>query len=284
MAFGNEYAPQAIWELFRMIDAAEPAAVMSGIVGNDAHRSGYHRSRRYLLDAGKVGDYSVEAPDDKLGNEWACCGLDVGMPLTLEAKLTKRFVAACGANDPRVYALREVIGTYDGINVCGYNRISTPGGSRSQVGFRSTGFSDSSHLSHMHLSILRRYADDMAAMKALGAIAIGLPVPNPAPVKIIINGQEYDDLTSVSAAGVNSARDTGTFSRHVYYVQTWLDKMDPAAALPDRQGYWDAQTQEDFNFFRKSLGWTGADVIGGVGLTSLDILARKAGATKLVRL
>jgi hypothetical protein len=282
LSFGSEYAPKAIWALFNMIDAAEPAAAMAGIVGNTAHRGGYHRSRRWLLDNGKSEDYSVEAPDDKLGNEWACCGLDIGMPLALEAKITHRFVSACVVNDPRLYALREVIGTYDGEHVCGYNRISTPGGSRSQVGFKATNYADSSHLSHMHLSILRRYADDLVAMKALGAVALGLPMIDDRLPKIIINGKEYDDITTVSAAGVNLARDTGAFSRHVWYVQTWLRKV--VASTGPENGYWEPETQQAMNAFRTSLGWTGADVIGSVGLASLDILARKAGALKPVRL
>jgi hypothetical protein len=284
MGFGSEYAPKAIWALFNMIDAAEPAAAMAGIVGNTAHRGGYHRSRRWLLDNGKSEDYSVESPDDKLGNEWACCGLDIGMPLALESKITHRFVSACVVNDPRVYALREVIGTYDGIHVCGYNRISTPGGSRSQVGFRATNYADSSHLSHMHLSILRRYADDLVAMKALGAVALGLPMVDDRLPKIIINGKEYDDVTTVSAGGVNLARDTGAFSRHVWYVQKWLNEASGFKPPLIENGWWEPETQQAMNAFRTSLGWSFDDSIGGVGVTSLDILARKAGSSKTVRL
>jgi len=102
-----------------------------------------------------------------------------------------------------------------------------------------------------------------------------VPVP-----KIIINGVEYDDVTSVSVAGVNMSRDTGEFSRHTYYVQHWLVKVQ---SLGPESGYWEPETQQAMNAFRKSLGWTGSDVIGAVGLTSLSTLATKAGSTKPVR-
>ena len=103
--------------------------------------------------------------------------------------------------------------------------------------------------------------------------------------KIIIDGKEHDDIASVSAAGINAARDDGNFSRHIYYVQLWLDKLpdktDPA--LPGRHGYWDARTQKAFNAFRRSVGFTGTDAEGAVGLTSLTKLRNKVGATKPIR-
>jgi len=280
-----EYGGAGLKALFAMIDAAIPNAVNAGIIGNTAHTSGYHRSRNVLLATGHNSDYSIQAAADKAGPGDACSGLDISWPLDYLKLVTGRMVDACKANDLRVYALREIIGTYDGVNVCGYNRVATGTGSRSKIGFVATGFGADSHLWHNHFSILREYADDIAACKAIGAVATGLPLPPPVVPKIIINGVEYDDLTSVSVAGVNLARDTGAFSRHVYYVQKWLDELSPqlVTALDDRQGFWDADTQHYFNKFRASLGWTGTDVIGGVGLTSLSTLASKAGSTKPVR-
>ena len=282
-----EYAPQAIRDLFTMIDAAIPVAVNSGIVGNSSHRSGYHRSRNVLIATGRTSDYSIQAPDDKLGDGDAAAALDVSLPPAEMKLVTGRVVDACKNNDPRVYALREVIGTLDGQNVCGYNRVATGSGTRSKVGFVATGFGDTSHLWHNHFSILRKYATDSVALKALGAVVVGLPLPDPITPKIIINGKEYDDLTSVSVAAVNLARDTGMFSRHVYYVQSWLNLLDDdwpnLAQLPERFGFWDASTQAAFNAFRKSLGWTGNDTVGSVGVTSLSTLAQKVRATKPIR-
>lgn len=276
-----EYAGVGLTALFAMIDAAIPIAVNSGIVGNDAHHSGYHRSRNRLIATGETDDYSIKHPDDKVGPGDACCGLDVSSPLSTEKLITQRMVDACKANDPRLYALREIIGTVDGANVCGYNRVASGSGSRSHVGYVASGFADRSHLWHNHFSILRKYADDIAACKAIGAVATGLPLPPPVVPKIIIDGKEYDDLTSVSAAAINSARDRGDFSLHVFYVQKWLGfgYLDGQGKL----GYWDAWVQKRFNDFRVSLGWTGGDIIGGVGVTSVETLARKYGSTKPVR-
>lgn len=284
-----EYPGKGLTALFAIIDAAIPNAVNSGIVGNAAHHTGYHRSRNRLNATGETDDYSIKHPDDKVGPGDACAGLDVSWPLATEALVTHRLVNACKTNDPRLYALREIIGTFDGKNVCGYNRVASGSGSRSRVGFVASGFADSSHLYHNHFSILRKYADDIVACKAIGAVATGLPLPLPDVPKIIINGVEYDDLTSVSVADVNDSRDTGAFSRHVYYVQKWLNALTVSAASPKpsvvtlENGYWEPETQVAFNAFRASLGWTGADVIGGVGLTSLSILATKAGSSKTVR-
>jgi hypothetical protein len=277
----SEYGGAGLKALFAMIDNAIPNAVNAGIVGNVAHHSGYHRSRNVLLSTGHTSDYSIQAAADKRGPGDACSGLDVSWPFEYMQLVTKRMVEACERNDPRVYALREIIGTLDGKNVCGYNRVASGSGTRSKVGFVATGFADSSHLWHNHFSILREFADDVVACKAIGAVAIGLPQPQPLPApKIVINGKEYDDLTSVSVAGVNLARDTGLFSRHVWYVQTWLTKF---YGLPHLDGFWDDELQRGMNDFRRSLGWTGTDVIGGVGLTSLSTLASKAGSTKPVR-
>jgi hypothetical protein len=275
-----EYGGAGLKALFAMIDAAIPNAVNAGIVGNTAHHSGYHRSRNVLLSSGHTSDYSIQAAADKRGPGDACSGLDVSWPFEYMRLVTGRMVEACADSDPRVYALREIIGTIDGKNVCGYNRVASGSGTRSKVGFVASGFADSSHLWHNHFSILREYADDVAACKAIGAVVTGLPLPPPGLSKIIINGKEYDDLTSVSVAGVNLARDTGDFSRHAYYVQHWLVKVQGPGP---ETGYWEPETQQQMNAFRRSLGWTGSDVIGGVGLTSLSTLATKAGSTKPVR-
>lgn len=281
-----EYGGAGLKALFTMIDAAIPNAVNAGIVGNTAHKSGYHRSRNVLLDTGHNSDYSIQAAADKRGPGDACSGLDISWPFEYMKLVTGRLIKACESKDPRLYALREIIGTLDGQNVCGYNRVATGTGTRSKIGYVATGFADSSHLWHNHFSILREYADDIAACKAIGAVATGLPLPPPTVSKIIINGQEYDDLTSVSVASVNLARDTGQFSRHVYYVSKWLNALtgtDPVVGVVDEDGYWDSEEQVEFNTFRRSLGWTGSDVVGGVGLTSLSTLASKAGSTKPVR-
>lgn len=273
-----EYAGLGLRALFNMIDAAVPVAVNSGIIGNTAHKTGYHRSRNRLRSTGQTSDYSIQAAEDKQGPEDACCGLDVSLP-PAEIKLrTARMIKACQADDPRLKALREVLGTVNGTAVSGYNRVATGSGSRSKVGLVSA---DRSHLWHMHFSILRKYADDIAACKAIGAVFLALPLPEPEPVgQIIINGVEYEDITSVSVGIINTARDRGVLSRHTWYVQKWLaEEVGPGP----ENGYWEPETQQAFNKFRESLGWAGADTVGGVGITSLSTLATKAGSSKPVR-
>lgn len=179
-AFSGEYAGAAPKALFTEIDRISPIAINSGIIGNDAHRSGYHRSRNWLIRNGKTADYSVQAADDKTGPGWACSALDVKLPVSLMKLYTTRMVKACEANDPRLYALREVLGTMDGSTVIGYNRVATGSGTRSKVGRVSS--SDMSHLWHMHFSILRRYADDRDAALAIASVFAGQPAPASTPI------------------------------------------------------------------------------------------------------
>ncbi len=178
-AFSGEYAGAAPKALFAEIDRISPLAVNSGIVGNDRHRSGYHRSRNWLVANGHDADYSIQAADDRIGPGFACSALDVSFPTSLMKLYTTRMVKACEANDPRLYALREVLGTMDGSTVVGYNRVATGSGTRSKVGRVSS--SDTSHLWHMHFSILRKYADDRDAALAIASVFAGLPAPSPAP-------------------------------------------------------------------------------------------------------
>jgi hypothetical protein len=179
----TEYAPQAIRGLFTMINKAIPEALNSGIVGNALHHSGYHRSRDVLVATGHTCDYSIQADPDRKGDGAAASALDVSLPPALMRVVTGRMVEACKANDPRISALREVIGSLDGKNVCGYNRVATGIGTRSKVGFVASGFSDGSHLWHVHFSVLRQFANDTAAVKAIGAVATGLPLLEPTLAK-----------------------------------------------------------------------------------------------------
>lgn len=104
---------------------------------------------------------------------------------------------------------------------------------------------------------------------------------------ITINGKDYDDIAAVKVSSINSARDRGALSRHVWYVQQWLDlALDEdfahSAAHPDRGGYWDASTQAAYNAFRRQIGISGDHAVGAVGFGSLDRLRRAAGASKPV--
>src|SRR4249920_1618850 len=221
----SEFAPAAMFDLFKVVDQVIPEAVNSGITGKAAHKSGYHRSYTKAV-AADPNNYSTILADDKNSDHDAVAALDISVPPELMKIVTARALAAARAGDPRFYGCREILGTVTGSTTTGWNFHATGSGSRSKVGIIPSSGIDSSHLWHVHISMLRKYATDPAACKAVGAVLAGLPAPNPEPVpKIIINGVEYDDITSVSVAAINTARDTGAFSRHTYYMKHWLVKM-----------------------------------------------------------
>lgn len=124
---------------------------LSGIVGDEAHTYGYHRARAVL----PTDDYSVQLADDKLGNDWAASALDIkpAHPGGMVA-LTRRLLHAAGRGDPRVTrVVREFYGTVDGRNVTGMDVV-----------MQRPVSADSSHLWHLHISFLRRFACDATAL------------------------------------------------------------------------------------------------------------------------
>ena len=82
---------------------------------------------------------------------------------------------------------------------------------------------------------------------------------------------ELGELEDVSVLAVNSARGSGNASRHVAVMQGWLRLAGFPIAV---DGRWSAigETQDALNAFRLSLGWTGRDVVGAAGVSSLSKL------------
>jgi len=101
--------------------------------------------------------------------------------------------------------------------------------------------------------------------------------------KLTINGEQYPDIAGISAYWVNKARASGKLSRHVWYVQKWLNKvMGGTDVKPD--GRWDRGTQALFDRFRREkLHQHGADATGRVGVWSLGKLNDMARSAKPVR-
>ncbi len=153
-----EYAPAAIKWLFAEWKKAAPSAQLSGIVGDSAHTFGYHRARNVLGG----GDSSVQQADDRAGDGWAASAIDVTMSDSDMRLVTGRFNRAFQARDPRMAYVAEVGGTLDSNNT--YTMYVYSGG---------TGAWDSTHLWHVHVSIRRRYATSMDAMKAILSIVKG---------------------------------------------------------------------------------------------------------------
>lgn len=153
----NEYAPQAITDMFDRINASMPSAIMAGIIGDSAHTYGYHRCR----DVVSSDDYSVQTPPDNKGDSEAACALDISWNNASDQyTASKRLMSA--KNDPRMAPIREFYGSTDGVNVCGYDFY---------YGYECT--SDDSHLWHIHLSILRQYSGDTSALAKVADVITG---------------------------------------------------------------------------------------------------------------
>lgn len=162
----TEFAPDALKWLGSRV-APDLGGVLSGIVGDKAHTRGYHRGRNYVLST----DYSRQLDEDKKGDGEAACGIDMSFTEAKMKLYTGRLKAAADRNDPRLKYVREFYGTLNGTTVYG----RTHKGSGDSTWESST--SDSSHLWHAHLSILRQYANIRAVMQGILDVLMGKPLP-----------------------------------------------------------------------------------------------------------
>ncbi|SBT64209.1 hypothetical protein GA0070622_1179 [Micromonospora sediminicola] len=144
-------APQTLLDARRLLldhlggNGLEPAEV--GIVGDPAHRGGYHCGSDRVVS----GDYSVvESPRDRTGLSSYACALDIGtFTVTIggrrhDLQTFSTWLArecAAGATDTR--DIREVIYSPDGSTVRRWDRL----------GKRASG--DDSHRWHTHISYHR---------------------------------------------------------------------------------------------------------------------------------
>lgn len=138
------FAPKTILDARDYIKAKTGLDYASlGIVGDSAHRGGYHCGKDRLVS----GDYSVyESSRDKNGLSYAASALDIGTfsknGKTLRS-LSLWLVDQCKAGAADTKDIREIIYTPDGNSVKRWDRL----------GERSSG--DSSHLYHTHISFHR---------------------------------------------------------------------------------------------------------------------------------
>lgn len=154
------YAPEALKWLADEWRKAIPSAVFSGIVGDSAHNSGYHRSANEVPSS----DYSRQLEGDRVDvDPNAAAALDMSMNDADIRRITKLFYDSWrDQNDLRLNYTREVIGTLDSRNVI---YMDTQSGER--------GSSDSSHLWHIHVGFLRRFATNFDAARAVLSIVQG---------------------------------------------------------------------------------------------------------------
>ena len=150
------YSPAAIQACFDAIHDVIPAAINAGIYGN---KPGYHNCRAQC----SPNDYSVQKPDDRVGDVWAGSAVDVTMYATSDMKrATQNLINATKAGDKRLLGLREFFGTLDGVNVTGMD-----------VRGKYYVTSDDSHLWHVHLSFYRKYATNTAACLDIAEVFTG---------------------------------------------------------------------------------------------------------------
>jgi hypothetical protein len=160
----DEFAPQEIQALFNTINKAIPAAVFCGILGvSPGHCYGYHRSRNWdRAFSCSRPDYSIQLAEDNRGNGNAASALDICWtdPSPHQYDVTRRLLAA--KNDPRMAPVREFFGSVDGVHVVGWDFHGN---------YPVT--SDSSHLWHVHLSILRSHSQDYAGLQGVAEVITG---------------------------------------------------------------------------------------------------------------
>lgn len=147
-------APQAIWNLWYAIHRGVPRSLLGGIVGDVGHSFGYHLARRDLPSS----DYSVQLPKDKLGKADCASAIDISLPPDLMLVYTRKLVVAAKAKDPRLAAVREFCGTTNGLNPHPFDLSRNADDPSNTQGW------DDSHLSHIHISFYREYADHDSAL------------------------------------------------------------------------------------------------------------------------
>lgn len=147
-AWGAEFAPPNLERFYQLLRAhynLGPAVI--GGKGDYRHLSGYHRSRRWILESKYASNrtYSVTKTLDKGGDANWLAALDASIPKPELFAVCRRVDAAVRAGElPQV---AQWFGTYDAKTVVGWS-------------YGKPGTSDSSHLFHLHISFYRSRAND----------------------------------------------------------------------------------------------------------------------------
>lgn len=221
-----------LWDLWVWFKQLEPGAQLGGIY---AAKGGYHDARADVWPS----DYSVaEVAADRSGPAEKASAIDLTMSAAAMRLYTGRLDAAAKRRDERLWiggvpVLREFIGTRDSERV--YCYVLTGGRARGLPADASEDWSrDSSHLWHLHLSIIRKWAASADAMDRLFSVLGNEPITawrarrEPTPV------QEDDmPITPIPVpAGFAYAADGN-----------WIEGNESAVSLPlPPAGHKDANT------------------------------------------
>jgi hypothetical protein len=244
----------AMWRLWT--DRPVAAWRLGGIW---AAKSGYHSSREYN-QANYPGNYSIRLSLDLRGPGDKAAAIDYTMSDAEMRRRTGHLVAAADRRDPRLYAVREFYGTTDSRQVVGRIKDTRTGAWRWST-------SDSSHLWHIHISILRAYTDDWAEL---------------APVLSVLSGQSLNEWRERDG-GIMALPRKGDEGDEVEVVQRMLvavgfDTVPPGGDEDLRyDGNYGDGTEAAVLAFRRSIN---PDVSGGARVTPWTFyqLVRKVGA------
>lgn len=145
------YAPAPLTALAAYWEANGGKAL--GIVGNTAHRSGYHLGRDRIFGSGGLGweDYSVQLPRDRRGLTNAASAIDLGRlngSLRELQAFSRWLVSQCLAHGPGYEDVREIIYSPDGTAVQRWSGVD------GQI-HTGQGNGDTSHRTHTHISYFR---------------------------------------------------------------------------------------------------------------------------------
>lgn len=136
----------------------------AGTKGDNNHLRGAHRSRRWILTSKYCTNrtYTVSHAADKMGDEDWIAGLDFSPGSEkLMMEICSRLDSA--VREGTIEEISEWYGNIDGDEkVDGYNNI-----------VNRIASSDSSHLWHLHITFLRRYAGDVDVMTRTFSILTG---------------------------------------------------------------------------------------------------------------
>jgi hypothetical protein len=162
----------ALWRLWTDFDRFEASALLGGIYAN---KPAYHNYRNALPS----NDYSVrDVAADRQGSGSLASAIDLTLSDAAMRKYTGRLDVAARKRDRRLYppgdapVLREFIGTKDGRTVyCYVLTGGVPLGVGADAG--PDWGRDSSHLWHMHLSIIRKWAANWLALSGVLSVLMG---------------------------------------------------------------------------------------------------------------
>lgn len=191
------------------------------------------------------GNYSIQYPVDLRGHSDKAAAIDLTMSDTQMRKRTDYLRDAVNRNDPRLAAVRSFYGTLDSRSVFGRIKNGRHAAWR-------TSTSDSSHLWHIHISVLRAYVNTWSELE---------------PILSVLSGQKLGDWKPSKGGREMRLPRKGDSGEHVEIYQRILvalefDTIDPRKDPKEWRydGEYGPATQRAVANSRKAFGAQTTDV------------------------